>query len=86
MYATARIVEDTKANAVLLPKEAVASRDGKRIVQKVQGDTVTAIEITEGVSDGTRVQVVKGLSAGDTVLADARKQLATGQKVRGIQQ
>jgi len=84
MYASARIVEATTANALLVPKDAIATRNGKRIVQKVQGDSVTAVEITEGLSDGTRVQVVKGLSAGDTVLADARKQLATGQKVRGI--
>jgi RND family efflux transporter MFP subunit len=86
MYATARIIDETKPNALLVPKEAVASRDGKRIVQRVQGDVVTAVEITEGLTDGARVQIVKGLSAGDTVLADARKQLATGQKVRGIAQ
>lgn len=86
MYASARIVEATTANALLVPKDAITTRDGKRIVQKVQGDTVTAVEITEGLSDGTRVQIVKGLSAGDTVLADARKQIATGQKVRGIAQ
>jgi len=84
MYATARIVEATIANALLVPKEAIATRDGKRIVQKVQGDTVTAVEIKEGLTDGTRVQIVKGLSAGDTVLADARKQIASGTKVRGI--
>ena len=84
MYATARIIEATTANAVLVPKEAIATRDGKRIVQKVQGDTVTAVEIKEGLTDGTRVQIVKGLSAGDTVLADARKQIASGTKVRGI--
>lgn len=86
MYATARIIDQTKPNALLVPKEAVASRDGKRIVQRVQGDVVTAVEITEGLTDGARVQIVKGLSAGDTVLADARKQIAAGQKVRGIQQ
>jgi RND family efflux transporter MFP subunit len=84
MYATARIVEATTANALLVPKEAIATRDGRRIVQKVQGDTVTAVEIKEGLTDGTHVQIVKGLSAGDIVLADARKQIATGTKVRGI--
>jgi HlyD family secretion protein len=84
MYATARIVEATTANALLVPKEAIATRDGKRIVQKVQGDTVIAVEVKEGLTDGTRVQIVKGLSAGDTVLADARKQIASGTKVRGI--
>ena len=84
MFATARIVEATTANAIVIPKEAVATRDGKRIVQKVQGDSVSIVEVVEGLADGTRVQIVKGLAAGDTVLADGRRQLATGSKVRGI--
>ena len=84
MYASARIIEATTENALTVPKDAITTRDGKRIVQKVQGDQVTAVEITEGLSDGTRVQIVKGLAAGDTVLADARKQFAPGSKVRGI--
>ncbi|MFM8533372.1 MAG: efflux RND transporter periplasmic adaptor subunit [Acidimicrobiia bacterium] len=84
MYATARIIEATTTNAILVPKDAVATRDGKRIVQKVNGDTVTVVEVTEGLADGGRVQIVKGLAAGDTVLADARRQLAPGAKVRGI--
>ena len=32
MYASARIVEATSASAVVIPKEAVTSRDGKRVV------------------------------------------------------
>jgi hypothetical protein len=30
------------------------------------------------------VQIVKGLAAGDTVVADARRQVASGVKVRAI--
>jgi RND family efflux transporter MFP subunit len=86
MYASARIVEATMPNAILIPKDAVATRDGKRIVQKVDGDVVSAVEVVEGLADGTRVQIVKGLAAGDTVLADARRQLAAGARVRGITQ
>jgi RND family efflux transporter MFP subunit len=85
MYATARIVEATTANAVLVPKEAVTTKDGKRVVQKVAGDTVTAVEVTEGLSDGQRVQIKAGLNAGELVLADARRPLAAGAKVRGIE-
>lgn len=84
MFANARIVEANATNAILLPKEAVATRDGKRVVQKVQGDTLTVVEVVEGLADGGRVQIVKGLAAGDTVLADARRQVAPGAKVRGI--
>jgi RND family efflux transporter MFP subunit len=84
MYATARIVEATVANAVLVPKEAVMTQNGKRVVQKVQGDTLSTVVVTEGLSDGTRVQILTGLAAGDTVMADARRQLPAGAKVRGI--
>lgn len=84
MYATARIIEATSANAVVVPKDAVTTRDGKRGVQKVQGDTVSFVEVVVGLSDGTRVQILKGLAAGDTVFADARRPIATGAKVRGI--
>jgi RND family efflux transporter MFP subunit len=84
MYATARIVEATAANAVLLPKEAVMTRDGKRVVMKVQGETLSTVVVTEGLSDGTRVQILSGIAAGDTVMADARRQVPAGAKVRGI--
>jgi multidrug efflux pump subunit AcrA (membrane-fusion protein) len=85
MYATARIVEATAAGALLLPKDAVTTRDGTRGVQKVQDGTVQFVAVVEGLSDGTRVQIVQGLAAGDQVLADARRQLAAGIRVRGIE-
>jgi HlyD family secretion protein len=85
MFATARIIEATTAGALLVPKEAVTTREGKRVVQKVQGDTVTTVEVTEGLTDGSRIQITSGLSAGDLVLADARRQLAAGTRVRGIE-
>ena len=84
MYATARIIETSVANAVLVPKNAVMTKDGQRVVQKVQGDTVSTVPVTEGLSDGVRVQIVTGLAAGDTVMADARRQIPTGSKVRAI--
>ncbi len=85
MYATARIIEATSVNAVLVPKEALTTKDGKRVVQRVTGDTVTAVAVVEGLSDGQRVQITSGLNAGDLVLADARRPLAAGAKVRGIE-
>ncbi len=85
MYATARIIEATAANAVLVPREAVTTRDGKRVVLKVEGDTVSTVEVVEGLGDGTRVQIAKGLSAGDKVVTDARRQIAPGTKVRAVE-
>jgi RND family efflux transporter MFP subunit len=84
MYASARIVQATTTDAVLVPKDAVTTREGKRVVQKVNGDTVAYTEVVEGLADAGRVQILKGLSSGDSVLADGRKQLAPGAKIRGI--
>jgi RND family efflux transporter MFP subunit len=85
MYATARIVEAMVPDALVVPREAVMTKDGKRVALKIQGDSVATVEVVEGMNDGTRVQIVKGLSAGDKVVADARRQIPAGAKVRGVQ-
>lgn len=86
MYATARLVLAAADNAVTLPREAVTTRDGQRIVLKVDGDTVTAMPVVEGLNDGRRVQIVSGLAAGDQVIADARRQLPADARVKPILQ
>ncbi len=85
MYATARIVEATVANALVVPREAVMTKDGKRVALKIEGDTLSSVEVAEGLNDGTRVQILKGLSTGDKVVADARRQVPNGAKVRGVE-
>jgi HlyD family secretion protein len=84
MYATARIVVDAARDAITIPREAVTTKNGKRVVLKVDGDTVRAIDVVEGLGDGRRVQIVSGLASGDRVVADARRQIADGVKVNAI--
>jgi RND family efflux transporter MFP subunit len=84
MYGMAAIPVATAAGAVVVPREAVTTRGGKRIVLKVTGDVVNAAEVKEGLNDGTLVQIVSGLSAGDAVVADARRDVANGVKVRAV--
>ena len=84
MYATARVVETTKADVVLLPRTAVTNRDGKRMALKVADGLVTPVAVTEGVNDGVNVQILSGLAAGDTVVADARRAVTPGARVRAV--
>jgi HlyD family secretion protein len=86
MYATARLVLDSADGALVLPRESVVTRDGQRVALKVEGDKVIAVPVVEGLSDGRRVQIVSGLSAGDTVLADARRQLPPDARVNPVLQ
>ncbi|MGD9906243.1 MAG: efflux RND transporter periplasmic adaptor subunit [Vicinamibacterales bacterium] len=82
MYATARIVTASASDGVIVPRDAVTTRAGTRVVLKIEGDSVRAVPVTEGLTDGQRVQIVSGLAGGDTVVADARRQLADGARVR----
>ncbi len=84
MYASVVIIDGAATDAVVVPREAIATADGARRVFKVSGDTVTPVVVTEGLSNGTRVQVTSGLSAGDQVIADARRALPAGTRVRAV--
>ena len=84
MYATARFVPARVAAALLVPREAVTLRDGKRVVLKITGDSVTVAEVTEGLTDGRNVQILSGLAASDQVIADARRQLPAGARVKAV--
>jgi HlyD family secretion protein len=86
MYATARVVVDRVDAAVIVPREAIVSRDGKRVVLKVSGERVAPTAVVEGLSDGRQVQIVSGLTPGDQVIADARRQLPADARVKPVLQ
>jgi RND family efflux transporter MFP subunit len=84
MYAVARLVVDRASAAIALPREAVFSRAGGRNVYRIDGNQVSIVRVTEGLSDGARVQITSGLKAGDVVVADARRDVTEGARVRPI--
>lgn len=85
MYASARIVEASEASALLVPRDAVTTLNGTRVVLKLRGDTVSPVTVTVGLASATHVQIVTGLAAGDKVVADARRPLPGGTKVRAVE-
>jgi HlyD family secretion protein len=85
MYGVATIPVARAVKAIAVPREAVTTRGGRRQVLKIEGDVVRAVPVTEGISNGTLAQILSGLAAGDTVVADARRDVAPGVKVNAIQ-
>lgn len=84
MYASARIPLARAPQVLAVPREAVATRDGRRVALRVDGDTVTEVPVTEGLTDGRLVQIAAGLRAGDVIVSDARQDVAPGAKVNPI--
>jgi RND family efflux transporter MFP subunit len=84
MYGSAAIPLERVQQVVAIPRDAVITRDDKRVVVRIEGDTVHDVPVTEGLTDGRLVQIATGLQAGDTILSDARQDIAAGTKVNPI--
>ncbi len=84
MYATARIEIARAEGAVTVPREAVSTVDAKRVVYRVAESRVQPVGVVEGLAGDGRVQIVSGLNGGDVIVADARRAIAPGTKVKAI--
>jgi hypothetical protein len=52
----------------------------------VEGEKVTPVAVSEGLTDGQQVQILSGLAADDQVIADARRQLSPDARVKPVLQ
>jgi Cu(I)/Ag(I) efflux system membrane fusion protein len=84
MYGSAAIPLKRADQVVAIPRDAVITRDGQRVAIRIEGDTVRAVPVTEGLTDGRLVQIASGLQPGDTILSDARQDIAAGTKVNPV--
>jgi RND family efflux transporter MFP subunit len=82
-FATAEIILHTDPQAVVVPKQAVLTREGKSVVFVVGHDDVAHLkEVTLGAEQGSRVQILLGVSPGATVIRLGAYELDDGAKVR----
>ena len=72
MYATIRIAGTERANVLTVPRSAVLSTGERNIVfVRETGGQLTPREVTIGASSDDRIEVLRGLAAGQTVVASA---------------
>ncbi len=68
MTANVEILIEEKESVLLVPTEAVTRRQRERIAMVVKPDGSAEERVVEvGIQDGTRVEITKGLSEGETV-------------------
>ncbi|HTX71367.1 MAG TPA: efflux RND transporter periplasmic adaptor subunit [Rectinemataceae bacterium] len=81
MVAKISIPLETKPNALLIPESATFSANGSDAVYAVDSGRARLRRITLGESDGTRVEVLSGLRAGDTIVTSGQEFLNDGEEV-----
>ena len=69
--ATATITLGTKAGALVLPRGAYLTTGGQKYVYKIEGATAVKTKVEFGDIQGAKVEVAKGLSAGDSIVTSA---------------
>jgi len=83
MTANVEILIDERADALLAPTDALFRRAGKSWVALQGADGAKSDrEVTIGISDGRRTEILSGLSAGETVLVQGADSKWNGQGQR----
>ncbi len=68
--------------ALVIPKEAVTTRDERRVVFVVDGEYVRVRQITLGRELGDDTEILAGISRGDQVVLSPAGKLADGEKIK----
>ena len=84
MYGIATIPLQRADGVVAVPRDAITTRGGRRVALRIEHDTVAEVPVSEGLASSTHVQIASGLKAGDTIVADARREVSPGAKVNAV--
>jgi RND family efflux transporter MFP subunit len=81
MYARVRLTVDRRPDALTVPRNAIVDMDGQRGVFLVANDTAKFQAVIAGLSDGSRVEILEGLSEGQRVVTTGALALRDGDRV-----
>jgi HlyD family secretion protein len=82
MSVDVEVLTGGKDNVLIVPSAALMERDGRKFVYIASGGRVVRREVTAGVSNWDRTEILAGVSAGEDVVTSLEiKDLAPGSRV-----
>jgi RND family efflux transporter MFP subunit len=82
MFARGAVVVDERANAVVVPKEALVERGGQMLAFVVEEGTARQRAVEVGLANRVNVEIVSGISPGENVVVVGGQGLKDGDPVR----
>lgn len=79
MAASANIIVETKDNVLLIPTTAVQSQNGQSTVSVTRNGQIQQVSVETGNTSDTQIEIISGLSQGDTVVTGTQTP-TTGQQ------
>jgi membrane fusion protein (multidrug efflux system) len=84
-YVSVNLTTQQYERALAVPSEAIVSEMGVDKVFLYKNGVAEPVEISKGLRTDAQVQVLRGLSVGDTILTSGTMQLRKGSKVNLLQ-
>ncbi len=81
MLATVNLTTDARAEALVVPMDAVLDDNGKNIVYVVEGDVAVRREVTTGLSNGEFVEVFGEIAENEKVIIKGQNYLQDKSKI-----
>lgn len=82
MFARVTLVVSRKADALLIPEQALLARGGKSFVYTVEDGRAVETEVEIGQRKPGEVEVVSGLHAGQTIVTSGLQRIGSGATVQ----
>jgi membrane fusion protein, multidrug efflux system len=84
-FVRVEIRTDTREGSVLIPKRAIVEEDGDRFVFVAEENTVKRVRIELGYQNAGDVEILRGVSAGDSVVVAGQGGLKDGTRIRLVE-
>ncbi|WP_051360561.1 efflux RND transporter periplasmic adaptor subunit [Desulfuromonas sp. TF] len=81
MFARVTLVLEEKAEALMIPEEALIAQGDSQLVYKVVDGKVEAAPVKLGIRQKGRVEIMEGVQAGDTVITAGHLKVRPGMPV-----
>jgi RND family efflux transporter MFP subunit len=84
MYARVQLVVDVQRGALMVPLEALVGSESRPAVLLVRDGKVVTAPVELGASEGSLVQIRKGLGPADELIVQGKELVREGQAVRAV--
>ena len=84
MFAQVVVNTDLKEGVLSVPGDAVLEKEGDSIVYVESQGIVSAKVVETGLDTGDRVEILSGISAGDSIVVKGQNYVSEGTKVKAV--
>jgi len=81
MFADVEIIYNEHSNVLIVPRISILEREGRTILFTVEDGRAKLREVKTGISDEERIEIVEGLTEGESVVIEGNYGLIDGAKV-----